>query len=50
MMKRVEKIIYVCCLVVLAWLIASFIDINMHNLSDLKYHSWNMFRILLEKR
>ncbi len=44
-----ESIVCVIALVFLLWIIASFIDVNMHNVSDFNYTSWNLFNIVFMK-
>ena len=45
-----KKIVYFVCIVALIWLVASFVDVNMHNgiFSDnyQQYASWNLFAML----
>lgn len=48
-----KKIFYVVCVLVMIWLIASFIDVNAHNdvfAEDFgNYASWNVFELFLDK-
>lgn len=41
-MKRVP---YIICPIILLWLVASYIDVSLHNMSDCKYQSWNAFNL-----
>jgi len=27
------------------WLVASFINVNMHNMTDMQYAAWNVFNL-----
>lgn len=44
----IENFMMVVSILITLWVVASFIDINMHNLSDYKYAQWNMFIIIDE--
>lgn len=50
-MKKVKTILsalyLVCAAVFLIWLVASYIDVVMHNLSDCTYWKHNLFTILI---
>jgi len=47
--KVIEKVVYGVCSIILLWILASFINVNMYNLPgmDHSYAPWNAF-ILLE--
>ena len=45
--KLTHQIIgYAVAIVLALWVIASFININMHNLTDGAYAVWNLFTLL----
>ena len=37
---------YAIAIVLTVWVIASFINVNMHNMSDGAYAVWNLFTLL----
>lgn len=41
-MKRVP---YIICSMLFVWLVASYIDVSLHNMSDCKYQRWNAFNL-----
>lgn len=41
-----ENTLAVLCAILLLWMLASMIDINLHNLSDKQYHRWNAIVLL----
>lgn len=43
MRKYIENIITFIAAAFLIWLVASFIDVNAHNLTDQAYSWWNVF-------
>lgn len=43
--KIIENITYGVCLIILIWGVASFIDVNAHNMTDQQYASWNLFNV-----
>lgn len=43
--KTIENIIYTIIIMFFLWFLISFIDVNLHNMSDYQYADWNMFRI-----
>lgn len=47
-MRRIRKLRVVFLLAVLFWLIASFLDVNAHNMSNQKYSYWNVFSIFAQ--
>ena len=47
---RVGIGISVISVIFVAWVFASFIDINTHNMTDQKFSSWNFFEICLSGR
>lgn len=45
--KLTRQIIgYAIIIVLTVWVIASFINVNMHNMSDGAYAVWNLFTLL----
>lgn len=44
--KFVVTLVYVITIILLLWILMSFIEINMHNKSDYIYSSWNLFIII----
>ena len=47
--KMEEVIVNIICVItifLMIWLFASFIDTNIHNISDFKYATWNIFNFL----
>lgn len=48
--KALETIGYGICIFILVWFVASFIDVNMHNMpwQDQQYQVWNAFTLLLK--
>ena len=46
--KTIENIIYTIIIIFFMWFIISFVNVVMHNNSDQKYASWNMFVIMEE--
>ena len=49
MFKTIENIIYTIIIIFFIWFAASFINVVLHNNSDQKYASWNMFVIMEEE-
>ena len=49
-MRRIRKLSVVFLLAVLFWLIASFLDVNAHNMSNQKYSCWNIFSAFIQMR
>ena len=47
---RVEIGISIISVIFVAWVFASFIDTNTHNMTDQKFSSWNFFEICLSDR
>ena len=48
--KLTHQIIgYAVATVLALWVIASFINVNMHNMSDGAYAVWNLFTLLFQK-
>lgn len=45
-MRKSEKVLYAVCILFIVWLVLSFINIVMHNMSDYNYASWNMIELL----
>ena len=45
MKKVLENLAFIICLAILIWGVASFIDVNSHNMTDYQYASWNLFNI-----
>ena len=45
-MVKVEKIAIIIAIIILMWILVSFIDINAHNLTDQQYHPYNFFEIV----
>lgn len=48
--NTIENIIITIIVIIFLWFLISFIDVNLHNMSDYKYADWNMFRIWEETR
>ena len=46
--KEIETLIYVICALVILWIFVSFIEVNMHNMTDHIYSKWNFFTFLIE--
>lgn len=46
--KEIETLIYVICALVILWIFVSFIEVNMHNMTDHIYSKWNFFTLLIE--
>lgn len=46
--KEIETLIYVICALVILWIFVSFIEVNMHNMSDQVYSKWNFFTLFIE--
>lgn len=46
--KYAVGLVYTCCALFLLWIIISFIEVNMHNLTDHIYSDWNFFTNFLE--
>ena len=44
-MKKSEKICTIICLIIFAWLIASYINTISHNMTDYNYAWWNVFSV-----
>lgn len=40
-----EKIGYFFMAAIFIWIIASFVNVNMHNLTDMQYAAWNLFNL-----
>ena len=49
-MDKSSKIFYVVCVVMILWLIASYVNTISHNMSDCDYAAWNAFDILCNMR
>lgn len=45
-MKTFERIATVVAILLLTWLLASFIDVLAHNLSTYQYAEWNAFVLM----
>lgn len=43
MAKIIENVLKILCAALLLWIVISFVDVNLHNLSDYHYLSWNFF-------
>jgi len=43
--NTIENIIITIIVIIFLWFLISFIDVNLHNMSDYQYADWNMFRI-----
>lgn len=39
---------YIICILIIGWIIASFIDVNIHNMTTCEYASWNAFELLMK--
>ena len=46
--KEFKTLIYVMCVLVILWIFGSFIEVNMHNMTDHVYSKWNLFTLLIE--
>lgn len=47
LMKKIfSRTITIICAIALIWFVASFVDVNVHNMSDFDYAAWNMFQII----
>lgn len=46
--KEFEALIYMMCVLVILWIFGSFIEVNMHNMTDHIYSKWNFFTLLIE--
>ena len=46
--KEIEFLICVICALVILWIFVSFIEVNMHNMTDHTYSKWNFFTLLIE--
>lgn len=44
-----KKILAVIVIIILVWILASIIDVNLHNLTTQSYASWNIFPALLRR-
>lgn len=49
MFKTIENVIYTIIIIFFIWFAVSFINVVLHNNSDQKYASWNMFVIMEEE-
>ena len=51
-MKKISRIlwcmVYIIGIPIILWVVASWVDVIMHNASDHVYQSWNYFSILLD--
>lgn len=47
-MRRIRKLSVVFLLAVLFWLIASFLDMNAHNISNRRYAPWNLVSMFMQ--
>ena len=47
-MKKKFDVVYMITLIILVWIIASYINVITHNMSDCKYATWNVFVICLK--
>ena len=47
-MKKKFYTVYIISVLILVWIIASYINVIMHNMDDCKYASWNVFVICLK--
>ena len=44
--QKSEIVFYVICLIILAWVFISFIDVNLHHyIRDYVYSGWNFFEM-----
>lgn len=46
-MKKFEIFAYIFSALFCAWLLASFINVNIHNTTDYNYAAWNAFALFL---
>ncbi len=46
--NTIENIIITIIVIIFLWFLISFIDVNLHNMSDYQYADWNMFVIMEE--
>lgn len=47
--KVVENVVFVLCVVFVVWLLCSFVEVDMKNLTENPvYSSWNFFEIFLK--
>ena len=44
-----KKILAIIVIIILVWILASIIDVNLHNLTTQQYASWNIFPALLRR-
>lgn len=47
--KKATVAAEVISVIIILWLLASFIDINSNNMGSHEYASWNAFSLLIEK-
>ena len=43
--KRIRYMFCIMLVLVLAWIIASLIDVNVHNMADQDFQKWNAFSL-----
>ena len=48
-MKKLTNIIYGVCGVGILWVLASWVDVVLHNTTTFQYASWNLFKILFQE-
>lgn len=47
--KRIRGMSCAMLILVLAWMVASFIDVNMHNMADRDFQEWNVFSLFVRR-
>lgn len=45
----VDLVLTIIAAIAVAWIIASFVDVAIHNHSDYVYANWNLFSMLANK-
>lgn len=48
-MKKLTNIIYGTCGVGILWVLASWVDVILHNTTTFQYATWNLFKILFQE-
>ena len=49
MKKKIENIIYGISALGIMWVLASWVDVILHNTTTFQYASWNLFKILFQE-
>ncbi len=42
-MKAIKNLIFLVSILFMVWIVASFINVNLHNLTDQNFATWNLF-------